>query len=109
MGLKIALPTADLIGVAGATTSVIDSTTVQLTANTIYVTGTAEAATLSVSIPATANDGDVILIKNLGEGDVNILSASNVLIDGIVQSVEITNNQPVRLVYHSASIGWIIA
>ena len=72
MGLKIALPTADLIGVAGATTSLIDSTTVQLDPNTIYVTGTAEAATLSVSIPATANDGDVILIKNLGEGDVNI-------------------------------------
>ena len=116
MGLKIALPTADLIGVSGATTSLIDGTTSELVPNTIYVTGVAETSNLSVTIPATANDGAVILLKKLGSGNVSITDTNGdgtgtfPTVDGVVQTedIVISNNQPVRFVFHSSSIGWII-
>ncbi len=106
MGLKIQLPTADLIGVAGATTSVIDGTTTTLVPNTIYVAQPGDGVTFTVALPTTdLSDGSVILIKDIGLGQVDISTA---LIEGTNQTLEITNNTPVRLVYHSSSIGWII-
>lgn len=105
MAVTVNLPSLDLIGISGATTAVL-SADIELAPSTIYVTEVAEAGDYSVTLPATANDGETILIKNLGSGEINIASTR---VDGVDSPVDITNNQPVRFVFHSATIGWIIA
>ena len=62
----------------------------------------------TVTLPTTdINDGAVILIKRLGTGTITIPAT---LVDGDTPTADITinNNQPVRFVYHSSTIGWLI-
>jgi hypothetical protein len=103
MGLTIDLPQAGLLGISGAQAFEISSATT-LGINNIYVcTG---ATDFTITLPTSVTqDGATILVKKTGTQTVTVASA---LIEGVVQSLTITNNQPIRFVYVSASFGWLI-
>ena len=65
-----------------------------------------QAAAFTVTLPATVTaDGGEVLIKKVGTQTVTIAAAN---IEGTNQSLTITNNQAVRLVYINATFGWLI-
>ena len=64
------------------------------------------AAPFTVTLPATVTaDGGEILVKKVGNQTVTIAAAN---IEGTNQTIEITNNQAIRLVYVNATFGWLI-
>lgn len=106
MGLRINLPTADLLGISGVLIFRIDDTTVPATldAGNIYILeGTVD---YTVTLPTTVGDGEEIILKKTGTAPT--VTVASTLIEGITQTIEITNNQPVRLVYVSATYGWLV-
>ena len=107
MSVRINLPSAGLVGIAGAQAFRISATPAEaLVAGNIYIL---EGATdFNVTLPATANDGQTILLKKTGSASqVQVQSA---LIEGTMQTIEITNSQPVRLVFvNNTDFGWLIA
>ena len=102
MALRINLPSAGLLGIAGAQVFQI-STAATLEAGNIYILEGSTAFT--VNLPATANDGQTLLLKRTGSATVTV---AETLIEGVMQPIEITNNQPIRLIYVSSSYGWLI-
>ena len=97
MGLTIDL------GISGAQAFEITSNTT-LGINKIYVCK--QAPDFTVTLPTTVTaDGGEVLIKKVGAQTVTIAAA---LIEGTNQSLTITNNQAVRLVYINATFGWLI-
>lgn len=103
MGLTIDLPQAGLLGISGAQAFEISSATT-LGINNIYVcTG---ATDFTITLPTSiTQDGATILVKKTGTQTVTVASA---LIEGTVQSLTITNNQPIRFVYINSSFGFLI-
>ena len=107
MAVQITFPTLGVLGTSGATTQTIASNQ-DLEVSTIYVTAPGDATAYTVTLPTTdINDGAVILIKRLGTGTITIPAT---LVDGATPGTDITitNNQPIRFVYHSSTIGWLI-
>ena len=102
MGLQIDLPSAGLLGISSASGGAItgNRTAVQ---NGIYVVQGSNSLTLT--LPATMEQGGTVLLKNLGTGTVTIASA---LIEASNQSITVNNNQAVRLVYLNSTIGYLI-
>lgn len=88
--------------------AVLINTNLTLAAGTLYVTAPSDASDYTLTLPM-AIDGDTILIKRLGTGTLT-LERGSTPIDGSTPStpVTITTNQPVRLTYHSTTIGWVI-
>ena len=86
---------------------------ITLVTGTIYVTGVGDATDYSVTLPATSGvaEGSFIYIKRLGTGEISIAAnaPATELIDGVNQTIEINNNQPVRLIWHAPLSSWIIA
>jgi|TARA_R110000787_G_C13298946_1_gene434326 2-keto-3-deoxy-6-phosphogluconate aldolase len=104
MGLTIDLPTAGLLGIAGAQAFEITANT-SLLENSIYVLK--QAGAFTITLPTTITiDGGTILVKKVGTQTVTVASA---LIEGTVQSLTITNNQPIRFLYINATFGWLIS
>ena len=107
MAVTVNFPTLGILGTAGATTQTIVSN-IELEPSTIYVTAPGDSDPYTVTLPTTdINDGAVILIKRLGTGTITIPAT---LVDGATPGTDITitNNQPIRFVYHSSTIGWLI-
>jgi len=102
MGLQIDLPSAGLLGVSTATGGVITGNTTAVQ-NGIYVVKGSNSLTLT--LPATMEQGGTVLLKNLGTGTVTIASA---LVEASNQSITVNNNQAVRLVYLNSTVGYLI-
>jgi hypothetical protein len=102
MGLQIDLPTSGLLGINSASGGVITGNTTAVQ-NGIYVVQGSNSLTLT--LPATMEQGGTVLLKNLGTGTVTIASA---LIEASNQSITVNNNQAVRLVYLNSTIGYLI-
>lgn len=103
MGLTIDLPSAGLLGISGAQAFEITGDTT-LGVNSIYVCK--QAADFTITLPTTISaDGAEILVKKVGTQTVTVAST---LIEGVNQSLTITNNQAVRFVYINSSFGWLI-
>ena len=103
MGLTIDLPSAGLLGISGAQAFEISSNTT-LGINKIYVCKGAVDFTITLPTTVTA-DGGEILVKKVGSATVTVAAAD---IEGTNQTLTITNNQAIRLVYINASFGWLI-
>ena len=103
MGLTIDLPQAGLLGISGAQAFEITGDT-NLNINSIYVCNQAPDFTITLPTSITSDGGEV-LVKKVGAQTVTIAAA---LIEGTNQSLTITNNQAVRLVYINATFGWLI-
>ena len=88
--------------------AVLINTNLTLAAGTLHVTAPSDANDYTLTLPS-AIGGDTILIKRLGTGTLT-LERDGARIDGADPStpVTITTNQPVRLTYHSTTIGWVI-
>lgn len=104
MSIRIDLPSAGLLGIPQATVRTITAATT-LEQNSVYVLGGTTAYT--VTLPATPNNGATILLKRVGNGET--VTVASTTIEGNAQTIEITNNQPIWLVYHNATFGWLIA
>lgn len=102
MGLQIDLPSAGLLGISSASGGVITNNTTAVQ-NGIYVVQGSNSLTLT--LPATMEQGGTVLLKNLGTGTVTIASA---LIEASNQSITVNNNQAVRLVYLNSTVGYLI-
>ena len=103
MGLTIDLPSAGLLGISGAQAFEITGNTT-MNINSIYVCK--QAAPFTITLPTTIPvDGGEVLVKNVGTQTVTVAAAD---IEGTNQSITITNNQPVRVVYINATFGWLI-
>ncbi len=105
MGLTIDLPSAGLLGVSGAQGFIISSNTTAV-ANGIYIIQA--ASTLTLTLPATPNEGDTILVKNTGTGTVTVSSTAS--FEGSSGPVTMnTQNEFIRFVYINASYGYLKA
>lgn len=104
MGLTIDLPQAGLLGIAGAQAFEISSNTT-LGINDIYVLKGSTDFTITLPTSIT-QDGATILVKKVGTATVTVASA---MIEGSIQTLTITNNQPVRFVYINSTFGWLIS
>tara|TARA_A200000159_G_C7261671_1_gene313365 strand:- start:20 stop:334 length:315 start_codon:yes stop_codon:yes gene_type:complete len=103
MGLTIDLPSAGLLGISGAQAFQISSNTT-LVENGIYVLEGSNNFT--ITLPAAPSiDGATILVKRTGSATITVAA---VKIEGSVQSITITNNQPIRFTYVNAAIGYLI-
>ncbi len=102
MGLQIDLPSAGLLGISSASGGARTGNTTAVQ-NGIYVVQGSNSLTLT--LPATMEQGGTVLLKNLGTGTVTIASA---LIEASNQSITVNNNQAVRLVYLNSTIGYLI-
>ena len=102
MGLEIDLPSAGLLGIYSATGGVITGNTTAVQNGVYVVQGT---NSLTLTLPASMEQGGTVLLKNLGTGTVTIASA---LIEASNQSITVNNNQAVRLVYLNGTIGYLI-
>ena len=111
MSVRINLPDAGLLGIAGARAFRISATPAQaLVAGNIYVLeGDAGVSNnYTVTLPTTVNDGQQILLKKTG--DVPQVQVTSALIEGTMQTIEITNSQPIRLIFvDNTDFGWLIA
>lgn len=108
MGLRINLPQAELLGISGVTIFEIDSTNVPatLSTNSIYILG--GTTDFTVTLPTTVASGEEIILKRPGATPSQVQVAS-ARIEGTDQTIEINNNQPVRLIFHNATFGWLLA
>ena len=104
MGLTIDMPSAGLLGIAGALAFEITGNTT-LQQNSIYVLKQASAFTITLPTSVTIA-GTVILVKKIGTQTVTVAAAN---IEGVNQTLTITNNQPIRFVYINATFGWLIS
>ena len=104
MSIRIDLPSAGLLGIPQATVREITGATT-LEQNSVYILGGTSAYT--VTLPATPNNGATILLKRVGH--TNTITVASTNIENEAQTIEITNNQPIWLVYHNATFGWLIA
>ena len=84
-----------------------------LEANRVYVAN--PTAPIVVTLPtdtASLNDGDTIILKNITTPNVQVQIAS-ARIEGVDQTVEITDNAPIRLIWTTAAFntpfGWLLA
>ena len=103
MGLTIDLPSAGLLGITNATGNVI-STTAALTVNSVNVLD--GSVDYTVTLPSVSlNAGDEVVLKKIGTATVTIDTAT---IEGVSQSITITNNQPIRCLYVNGTFGWVI-
>ena len=102
MGIQIDLPSAGLLGISSASGGVITSDTTAVQNGVYVVTG---STSLTLTLPASMEQGGTVLLKNLGTGTVTIASA---LIEASAQSITVNNNQAVRLVYLNGTIGYLI-
>ena len=103
MGLTIDLPSAGLLGITNATGNVI-STTATLNVNSVNILD--GSVNYTVTLPSTSlNAGDEVVLKKVGSAVVTIDTA---LIEGVSQSITISNNQPVRCLYVNGTFGWVI-
>ena len=125
MGLRINLPQANLLGISGATAQVFDTQatagtpiTQNLNYNSLNVIDAARATGATdtfydyvVSLPTEVSGerdavtGDIVVVKATSGAFVQIASSN---IEGTTQTIEIQDNRPVRLLYVSAAIGWIL-
>ena len=105
MGVRIDLPSAGLLGISGAT--VVELTAdITAVANGIYYNSSVDTHTLTLPVADTGiSTGDIIIIKNLSTGAINLPSGT---FDGTVQTIEITGNQPVTLVFLGGANGYLI-
>jgi len=103
MGLTIDLPSAGLLGITNATGNVI-STTATLNVNSVNILD--GSVNYTVTLPSISlNAGDEVVLKKVGTATVTIASAT---IEGVSQSITITNNQPIRCLYVNGTFGWAI-
>ena len=103
MGLTIDLPSAGLLGITNATGNVI-STTATLNVNSVNILD--GSVNYTVTLPSSSlNAGDEVVLKKVGSAVVTIDTA---LIEGVSQSITISNNQPVRCLYVNGTFGWVI-
>lgn len=102
MGLQIDLPSAGLLGITSASGGIITGNTTAVQSGVYVVQG---SNSLTLTLPASMEQGGTVLLKNLGTGTVTIAS---VLIEASNQSITVNNNQSVRLVYLNATIGYLI-
>ena len=120
MALRIDLPTAGLLGISGVRTLNITADTT-LFQQDIYVASDNNDYNLTLpgaqDLPTDPirNQGGIILIKNIGTGTLTILpndaKGNAVSFDGVPLTgagSTIMTNQPVRLIFHSDAIGWIV-
>lgn len=130
MGLTLRMPSAGLLGISGTTVSKINSdldfdgfTTPG--GNRIVVcenpatlpTGSGTFTALyTITLPTNPADNQNVLIKGLGSnigqtytGGVYGVQIASSLFEGTNQTIEITNNQSIRLIYLDATTGWLIA
>lgn len=106
MAVRINLPSAGLLGIAGVQVFRINTATTLVAGNVYILEDAATPAPFTVTLPSTANDGQTILLKRTtGTQTITVAPA---LIEGTMQPIEITNNQPIRLIYVSESYGWLI-
>ena len=81
-----------------------------LEANRVYVAN--PTTPIVVTLPADPADGDTIILKNITTPNVQVQIAS-ARIEGVDQTVEITDNAPIRLIWTTAAFntpfGWLLA
>ena len=103
MGLTIDLPSAGLLGITNATSSVITGTA-SLLVNSINVLS--GSGTYTVTLPtASLQAGNEVVLKRTGTATITVASA---LIEGSNQTITISNNQPIRCLYVNSTMGWLI-
>jgi len=104
MGLTIDLPSAGLLGIAGAQAFEITANTT-MDINNIYVCK--QATSFTVTLPTTIPvDGGTVLVKNVG---TNATTVASTTIEGTVQTHTLTQDQFVRFVYINATFGWLLS
>lgn len=102
MGLTITLPEAGLLGITGVVIEELTTDTT-LVNNRIYILQGADART--ITLPADPNAGEVIVLKRIGSG---VWTVASDLVEGVTQTIEITNNQSISLYYVNSTFGWLI-
>ena len=98
MGLTIDLPTAGLLGIAGAQAFEITANT-SMNINNIYVCK--QATSFTVTLPTTIPvDGGTVLVKNVG---TNATTVASTTIEGTVTTHTLNQDDFVRFVYINAT------
>jgi len=104
MGLTIDLPTAGLLGIAGAQAFEITANT-SMNINNIYVCK--QATSFTVTLPTTIPvDGGTVLVKNVG---TNATTVASTTIEGTVTTHTLNQDDFVRFVYINATFGWLLS
>ena len=110
MGLTINFPTAGILSPPLIQTNGIAEDTT-LESNRVYIAN--PATPITVTLPATPDDGDTIILKNITTPNVLVTIAS-ARIEGVDQMIELTDNTAVRLIwttaaFNSSNFGWLLA
>lgn len=111
MGLRINLPQAELLGISGVTIFELNQGNVPaaLSTNSIYILGDdGTNVNYTVTLPTTVATGEEIILKKVGGAPAQV-QVTSARIEGTDQTIEINNNQPVRLIFHNATFGWLLA
>ena len=127
MAIRINLPQLGNLGIASASFTALGTTTgtattaQSLALSSIYgITGTRNTdladAVYDYTLTLPHNNlsaGDEIIVKRIGTATAQIsdedADGGNINIEGTQQTIEITDNTPVRLMYSgTAAVGWIL-